>query len=106
MISSYSLKHVHCHRALHIIQYRGRTTKKVKKQITGGAVEAGCAATVKVFPVCSLGITLQHLLSELLHRCGKCFVNISYRKSPFVLRTIKLSPSKNGHVSSEKGAYH
>lgn len=44
---------MHCHTALHVIQYRGRTTKKVKKQITGGAVEAGCAATGKVFCVCN-----------------------------------------------------
>lgn len=59
----YSLKHGHCHTTLYIIQYRGRTTKKVKKQITGAAVKAGCEATVKVFFVCSLGITVQHFLS-------------------------------------------
>lgn len=93
----YSLKHVHCHTALYITQYRGRTNKKVKKQITGGGVEAGCACTVKVFHVCSLGITLQHLFSE--HHCERFFINTSYRKSLYILRTIKYLASHQNMAS-------
>lgn len=65
------------------------TIKNVKKKTTGQAVEAGHVVLAQVSHVGNLGITLQHLLSELLRHYEQSFINTSYGKIPFILRTIK-----------------